>query len=64
MAIHNPIKGFISAVVAKMMHTTTGAVSGSVPMGIVIWIITFAVTVTLMVLIVRFKKRLYKQKTK
>lgn len=62
MAIHNPIKGFLVAIVAIIMGMTTGEVLHNVPLGIVIWIITFAITAIFMIFIVRFKKRLNKQK--
>lgn len=61
MAIHMPIKGFLIEIAAKMLNTTTYVVKTSVPLGIVVWLITLAITATLMVFIVRFKERLYSQ---
>lgn len=58
MAIHMPIKGFIIAITVKVLGTTPYVVKTSVPIGIVIWVITLAITAILMVFIVRFKKRL------
>ena len=58
MAIHMPIKGFLIAIVVKGLDMTPYAVKTNILLGIVIWVITLVVTVTLMFFIVRFKKRL------
>ena len=61
MAIHMPIKGFLIEIAAKMLNATPYVVKTSVPLGIVIWMITLVITATMMILIVRFKERLYGQ---
>jgi fucose 4-O-acetylase-like acetyltransferase len=63
MAIHVPIKGFLIAIAVELLDITPYAVKTSVSLGIVIWIITLAITATLMIFIVRFKKRLSRRKS-
>lgn len=63
MAIHMPIKGFLIAIAVEILNTTPYVVKTSVPFGIVIWMITLAITATLMIIIVRLKKRLSKHKS-
>lgn len=61
MAIHMPIKGFVTACVSKLLGMTPTAVKTSVSLGIVIWVIVLAITSVMMYFIVRFKKRLNKK---
>ena len=56
MAIHMPIKGFVTACVSKLLGMPPTAVKTSVPLGIAIWVIVLAITALSMVLIVRFRK--------
>lgn len=51
MAIHNPIKGIVIVVIAKLFHSSSAEVISSVPMSIVAFVITLAITVLCMWLI-------------
>ena len=61
MAIHMPIKGFVTASVSKILGMTPTEVKTSFSLGIVIWVTVLAITSVMMILIVRFKKRLSKK---
>ncbi len=62
LSIHNPIKGFLLTTTATMLNTTIQAVRADVWISLALWIITLTITVLLMVLIVRFKKNVSKNK--
>ncbi len=53
MAVHVPIKGFLSVVVAKFFHTTTSVVGGNVFFSGVVFIITLFLTTMITDLTVR-----------
>ncbi len=44
MAVHVPIKGFLTVVVAKMFSTTTEVVGGSIGYSLIVFAITLGLT--------------------
>lgn len=61
MAIHMPIKGFVTASISKLLGMSPYSVKTSVLLGIVIWVMVLVITSFLMVFIVKFKKVVYKK---
>ena len=61
MAIHNPIKGVVVVVIAKLFHSSNSEVITSVPLSIVTFVITLAITVLCMWLISWGLKKLLKR---
>ena len=53
MAIHNPIKGFLIAVMSKITHTSTMHISTSIPYSLCAFALTTITTVLLMIIIVK-----------
>lgn len=60
MAIHNPIKGFVVVVVARILHVSNESVSTSLTYSFVSFVITLAVTVGVVWIITIFRKK-YKE---
>ena len=50
MAVHVPIKGFFTVIVAKLFHTTTKVVGGSILYSAVVFLITLLITSVITVL--------------
>lgn len=56
LSIHNPIRGVLISMTASKLSVETTVVRESLPISLCIWTTTIAITVPIMIVIVRFKK--------